>query len=99
MPNLRGPSTVGHDDGYRSYVAQTVSSGRPHRQRRDRGEVLRMATITIMKRKVLARGANAQAGAQEGNDPAWRGGRRAGGQRKLTGVSSKGSQDRLSVVN
>ena len=40
MPNLWGASPIGRDDGDCSYVAQTVSSGRPHRRCRNRGGVL-----------------------------------------------------------
>ena len=62
MPNLRGASPVSRDDGDRSYVARTVSSGRPYRRRRDRGGVLRTVMITIVRRKVQAGRANAQVG-------------------------------------
>ena len=49
MPNLRGASLVGRDDGDRSYVAQMGSSGEPRGQRRNCGEVLRTAMITTIR--------------------------------------------------
>ena len=62
MPNLRFASPVGHDDGDRSYVARTVSNGRPRRRRRDRDGVLRTVMITIAEQRMQARRANTQAG-------------------------------------
>ena len=40
MPNLRGASPVGRDEGSRSNAASTGSSGRPRRRHHDPEEVL-----------------------------------------------------------
>ena len=53
-------NSIDRDDGDRSYVARTVSSGRPRRRLRNRNGVLRTAMITIVKRRVRAGRANAQ---------------------------------------
>ena len=38
MPNLRGASPVGRDDGDVSYAARSISSGKLNWRRRGRGE-------------------------------------------------------------
>ena len=60
--NMRGTNPDGRDDGDRSYVARTGSSGGPRRQCRDRGGVLRTAMITSVMLWVQADRTNAQVG-------------------------------------
>ena len=62
VPNLQGASPVGREDGGRSYVARSVSSGRPRRRRCDRDGVLNMTVITVVKLSARAGGADAHAG-------------------------------------
>ena len=40
MPNLRGASPVGREEGGRSYTAQTISRRWPSRRRRGCGETV-----------------------------------------------------------
>ena len=69
--NLGGASPDSRDDGYRSYVAQTGSSGGPPQQRCGRGGVLRTAKITSVKRWVRADRTNAQVGHAGKGRPRW----------------------------
>ena len=69
MPNLQGTSPIGHDDGDRSYLARTDSSGRPRQRCRVRSGLLRKTMTMIGWRNVRAERAGVLAVRGEGDDP------------------------------